>query len=110
MFVSAAGGLNRVHVTWLEYALIQRAIQAKRCHFDNANIPQEPALTEAEKADTQGFMKEMLQILPLLGLRAFEFPKAVTVLKATDEPSKAVSHGVDTIIVPAQKRVLNSTF
>jgi hypothetical protein len=103
VFVSTSGGLNRAHVTWLEYALVQRATQAKRCHLDNGNAPQEPALTEAEKADTQGFLKEMLQILPLVGLRAFEFPKAVATPKATDEPVKASSYGFDTIIVPAQK-------
>jgi hypothetical protein len=103
VFVSASGGLNRAHVTWLEYALVQRAQQAGRCHLDNGNTPQEPALSEAEKADTQGFLKEMLQILPLVGLRAFEFPKAVATPKATDEPVKASSHGFDTIIVPAQK-------
>jgi hypothetical protein len=64
VFVSASGGLNRAHVTWLEYALVQRATQTKRCYLDNGNAPQEPAMTEAEKADTQGFLKEMLQILP----------------------------------------------
>lgn len=36
-------------------------------------------MSEAEKADTRAFLKEILQILPLVGLRAFEFPKAVAV-------------------------------
>lgn len=105
VFVSTSGGLNRAHVTWLEYALVNRANQTKRCHLDNGNVPQEPALTEAEKADTQGFMKEILQILPLVGLRVFEFPKAVVMPKATvpDEGTKIHSHKPDTIIVPAQK-------
>ena len=58
VFVSTSGGLNRAHVTWLEYALVNRAVQTKRCHLDNGNAPQEPAMTEAEKADTQGFLKE----------------------------------------------------
>lgn len=110
VFVSTSGGLNRAHVTWLEYTLVQRAIQAKRCRLDNGNAPQEPALTEAEKADTKGFLKEMLQILPLVGLRAFEFPKAVATPKATDATEKAVSHGIDTIIVPAQKDGFEQVF
>lgn len=110
VFVSTSGGLNRAHVTWLEYALIQRAEQAKRCHLDNGNAPQEPAMTEAEKADTQGFLKEMLQMLPLVGLRAFEFPKAVATPKATEEPGKTISHGNDTIIVPAQKEGFDACF
>ena len=66
VFVSTSGGLNRAHVTWLEHALVDRAAAAKRCFLDNGNAPQEPAMTEAEKADTQGFLKEVLQILPLV--------------------------------------------
>lgn len=106
-FVShaASGSLNRAQITWLEYALINRATKAARSRLDNGNAPQEPALSEAERADTNGFLKEILQILPLVGLRAFEIPRAVATpmartppapeLQTTDEP--------DTIIVPAQK-------
>ena len=57
-FVSTSGGLNRAHATWLEYALVERAGAAKRCCLDNGNAPQEASLTEAEKADTQGFLKK----------------------------------------------------
>ncbi|MCX7112667.1 MAG: GIY-YIG nuclease family protein [Proteobacteria bacterium] len=110
VFTSTSGGLNRAHVTWLEYALVQRVGETKRCHLDNGNAPQEPALSEAEKADTQGFLKEMLQILPLVGLRAFEFPKAIVAPKTTDEPGKVVSHGLDTLIVPAQMDGFEETF
>jgi hypothetical protein len=99
-------------VTWLEYALIDRANQVKRCHLDNGNVPQEPALTEAEKADIQAFLKEILQILPLVGLRAFEFPKPVAVPKATtaDSVSKPHTHKPDTVIVPAQKDGFEKVF
>jgi hypothetical protein len=83
IFVSNSGGLNRAHVTWLEYALVNRANATGRCRLDNGNAPQEPGLTEAEKADTQAFLKEILQILPLVGLRAFEFPKAVATPKTS---------------------------
>ncbi|MBI2936433.1 MAG: GIY-YIG nuclease family protein, partial [Chloroflexi bacterium] len=105
VFVSASGGLNRAHVTWLEYALIKRAHEANRCYLDNSNAPQEPALTEAEKADTQSFLKEILQILPLVGLRAFEFPRAVAVPEAKHlgAQPRTSFETVDTVIVPAQK-------
>jgi hypothetical protein len=72
IFVSNSGGLNRAHVTWLEYALVSRATATGRCRLDNGNAPQEPGLTEAEKADTQAFLKEILQILPLVGFRISE--------------------------------------
>jgi hypothetical protein len=112
VFVSNSGGLNRAHVTWLEYALVNRATTAQRCKLDNGNSPQEPGLTEAEKADTQGFLKEILQILPLVGLRAFEFPKAVALPKTPNlaPQQKQASKQIDTIIVPAQKEGFEKVF
>jgi len=110
VFVSTNSGLNRAHVTWLEYALVQRAHQIQRCYMENDIKPQEPTLSEAEKADTQGFLKEILQILPLVGLRTFEFPKAVATPRAKDEPGKPVSHGLDTVIVPARKEGFETVF
>jgi hypothetical protein len=112
VFVSASGVLNRAHITWLEYALIKRAHEAKQCHLDNNNSPQEPALTEAEKADTQGFLKEVLQILPLVGLRAFEVSRAVATptTQAGAARTKAVHGDLDTIVVPAQKDGFDRVF
>jgi hypothetical protein len=112
VFVSNSGGLNRAHVTWLEYALVKRANEAKRCHLDNGNSPQEPALSEAEKADTRAFLKEILQILPLVGLRAFEIPKAVALPQAVDPAAvpQPKSAKPDTIIVPAQKEGFEKVF
>jgi hypothetical protein len=112
-FASTSGGLNRAHITWLEYALVNRAAQTKQCHLDNGNVPLEPALTEAEKADTQGFLKEILQILPLVGLRVFEFPKPVATPQAKSahilRPSPAPSQP-DTIVVPAQEEGFERVF
>lgn len=112
VFVSNSGGLNRAHVTWLEHALVDRATKTKRCYLDNGNIPQEPVLTEAEKADTKGFLKEILQILPLVGLRAFEFAKPVATPMATtaEATQKTHSHKPDTLIVPAQKEGFEKCF
>ncbi len=112
IFVSNSGGLNRAHVTWLEYALVNRATATGRCRLDNGNAPQEPGLTEAEKADTQAFLKEILQILPLVGLRAFEFPKAVATpqISTSTTPQKQPSQQLDTIIVPAQKEGFERVF
>jgi hypothetical protein len=112
IFVSNSGGLNRAHVTWLECALVKRATEAHRCRLDNGNAPQEPGLTESEKADTQAFLNEILQILPLVGLRAFEFPKAVATPKTSTvvPPVKPFSQEPDTIIVPAQKEGFDKVF
>ena len=113
VFVSTSGGLNRAHATWLEYALVNRAIQTGRCRLDNGNVPQEPALTEAEKADTRGFLNEIIQILPLAGLHAFQPLKAVQ--KPQPDPTDKVSptsrpHEPDTVIVPAKKEGFEEVF
>jgi len=112
VFVSTSGGLNRAHATWLEHALVKRANDAKQCHLDNGNAPQEPTLTESEKADTKGFLKEILQILPIVGLRAFESPKAIAVPAAVDtkNPLQELSITRDTVIVPAQKEGFEQVF
>lgn len=39
VFVSPRGELNAAHVDWLEYALVERATSAGRCHLDNDNVP-----------------------------------------------------------------------
>ena len=44
-----------------------------RCHLDERQrTTGAKNLSEAEKADTQAFLREILQILPLVGLRVFE--------------------------------------
>ena len=51
VFVSSNNFLNRAHVTWLEWKLYQGATQIGQCILNNAQAPQEPSLSEAEKAD-----------------------------------------------------------
>jgi hypothetical protein len=84
-----------------------------RCHLDNQITPREPILSESEKADTEGFLNEMLQILPLVGVQAFEFAKAVPIPKATsadvERPSTMPSEN-DTIVVPAKEEGFQRRF
>ena len=112
VFVSNSGGLNRAHVTWLEHALVARAEKTKRCHLGNSNAPQEPALSEAEKADTQAFLREILQILPLVGLRVFEATRAVVVPRASVAIVSTTKQKdlLDTVVVPAQQEGFESVF
>ena len=39
VFVSSNGGLNRAHITWLEWALITRARDINRSRIDNNTVP-----------------------------------------------------------------------
>ena len=110
-FVSTGARLNRAHVTWIEHELVKRAEEAKSCNLDNGNAPSEPNLSEQEKADTRAFLHEILQILPLVGLRAFEMPQAVALPNARITPTPtANSSEFDTIVVPAKKDGFEEVF
>lgn len=81
-FVATPGQLNKAHVQFLEANLIRLAKTAKRLPLDNANQPAEPSLSEPDCADMQVFLENMLGMLPVLGIHAFEqtttLPTAVT--------------------------------
>jgi hypothetical protein len=119
IFISPSDALNQAHVKWLEYMLVRLAKKAQRCHLENNNVPQEPSLTEAEKANTQIFLKEMLRILPLVDIRAFEMPKPVATPRVKDTntftqtktlKSSPSLDNKDTVIVPAQKEGFERVF
>ncbi|KQR62128.1 GIY-YIG nuclease family protein [Acidovorax sp. Leaf160] len=69
---TTAGQLNKAHVQFLESRLIALARAAKRVPLDNANLPAEPSLSEADRADMEVFLGHMLGMLPVLGVHAFE--------------------------------------
>lgn len=70
-FTSKDENLNKAHVQFLEARLIELARGAKRCALDNGNVPARPSLSEADAADAEGFLLEMLLCFPVLGIAAF---------------------------------------
>ncbi|MDD2340425.1 MAG: GIY-YIG nuclease family protein [Methanosarcina sp.] len=77
-FTSKDQNLNKAHIQFLEYKLIDMAKAAKRCVLDNANTPQPPSLSEADIAEAEGFLADVLLCLPVLGYGFFESPPAPT--------------------------------
>lgn len=71
-FVAGPGQLNKAHVQYLEAQLISRAAAAKRIPLENANKPTEPTLSEADRADMDVFLHNILGMVPVLGIYAFE--------------------------------------
>lgn len=71
-FVAGPGQLNKAHVKYLESQLVARATAAKRVPLDNGNSPSEPSLSEADRADMDVFLTNLLGMLPALGIHAFE--------------------------------------
>ena len=74
-FTSKDQSLNKAHVQHLEARLVQLAAEAKRCELDNANVPQMPSLSDADKADAELYLTDMLLCLPVIGVSFFEKPR-----------------------------------
>ena len=94
-------------------AYFEQAREANRSHLDNGNDPLEPALNPSEKAETKRFLKEILQILPLAGLRAFDIPRATVpaeVKSKSTDGALQLTTGNDTIVVPAQEDGFEKVF
>jgi Domain of unknown function (DUF4357) len=72
------GNLNKAHIQYLESRLIDLAHKAKRCILDNGNRPKLPSLSEADEADTSGFLHEVRLCLSVLGFDYFEQPTTVS--------------------------------
>lgn len=72
VFTSKDQSLNKAHVQYLEARLVQQANDAKRVELDNGNVPQLPALSEADAADAEAFLLDLLLCLPLMGTPFFE--------------------------------------
>jgi hypothetical protein len=70
-FTGKDENLNKAHVQYLEARLVKLAADAKRCVLDNGNAPQLPSLSEADAADAEGFLSEMLLCFPVLGVGVF---------------------------------------
>ncbi|KAK3596096.1 hypothetical protein CHS0354_027366 [Potamilus streckersoni] len=110
IFISVNNSLNKGHITWLEYALIDLAKHHKRCTLDNvAKSTREPILADSEKADTKKFLEEILSILPLLDVKVFH-PAEVTKVAPQDSRKPQTQNILDTLIVPANPEGFKKTF
>jgi hypothetical protein len=110
VFTATNGSLNKAHVRWLEAALVGRAAQAARSKLDNGTAPQPAPLSEAEMADVEAFLGEILQILPLIGLRAFEIPRPIQSGETPKAQPPLSASELDTVVVPAWPEGFKKTF
>jgi len=83
-FSCTDGTLNKAHVRYLEYRLITLAKKANQWAVENTVIPAEPPLSEADRADAEWFLSEMLIIFPILGIDAFEQASATIKTASSD--------------------------
>ncbi len=76
VFTSKDQNLNKAHVQYIEARMVALANEAKRCELDNGNVPQLPRLSEADAADADGFLADVLLCLPIVGVNLFEKAEA----------------------------------
>jgi len=74
VFVAKDASLNKAHIQHLESRLIDIGKGYRRAILENQTLPQLPALSEADAADVESFLDDMLSIFPLAGLTAFQRP------------------------------------
>ena len=74
-FTSKDQNLNKAYAQHLEARLYQLADEAKRCELDNDNKPQPPSLSEADTADAESYLDDLLLCLPIVGVGFFEKSK-----------------------------------
>jgi hypothetical protein len=87
-FTSKDGNINKAHVRYLESRLVGLAAVAKRSEVTNGNMPALSALSEADVADIENFLREMLLIFPVLEISAFQISSVTE-----SQPAHAV-HGI----------------
>lgn len=110
VFVSSSNALNKAHVTWIECKLIDLAKCYRQCVLLNGTGPQELSLSRSERSDTEAFLREMLSIYPLLGVKAFEKPKVIAVPHEEPSVSRSAKEEPDTLVVPAREDGFNRVF
>jgi hypothetical protein len=71
LITSAADGLNKAHVKYLESRLVEEAKRAGRMNLDNLNTPPRPSLSEAAEANMEQFVDYVLSILPAIRIDGF---------------------------------------
>ena len=76
VFVSGNETLNRAHISYLESSLIRLATDAKRVRCANGTQPAIPKMAPTDVATAEGFLAEMKAIFPVLGVNAFDVPRA----------------------------------
>lgn len=86
VFTSKDANLNKAHVRYLESRLITLARSARRAEVENSAESSLPSLSEADRADMETFLDDMLLLYPVVGLTAFEAPNAAPSREAANEP------------------------
>ena len=68
---SQKGGINKALVLWLETALLDLAERSQACEVVNKASGKQPSLSDTDTITAEGFLEELLLVLPVLGAYMF---------------------------------------
>jgi hypothetical protein len=114
-FVTKDSSLNKAHVKHLESRLLELAKTAKQCKLDNTGSSLPPTLSEAERADMESFLLDVLSIFPLLGLGVFEKtetkkkPKNLLCIEAKGIKANGYEDAKGFVVMSGSEMVLQET-
>ena len=66
LITSAANNLHKAHVQYLESRLVDEGINASNTKLENNTNPSLPGLSEAAQANMEGFIEQLLMVLPAI--------------------------------------------
>jgi len=72
VFTATGTPRNKAEIKYLEARLLELAREHKRCRLENKTGSQRSKLSEADQAEMEGYLAELLSLLPVLGIYAFE--------------------------------------
>ena len=72
VFTTKGTPLNKAQVKYLEARLLELAKSYRRSKLENSVESHRPGLSEADQAEMEGYLEELLSLLPVLGVPFFE--------------------------------------
>lgn len=80
MITTAADGLNKAHVKYLESRLVEQARLVGTMNLENGNTPPRSSLSEAGIANMEEFLDTLFMVFPALGIDMFSNKRRPDVL------------------------------
>ena len=87
-YISKDHSLNKAHAHYLEARMLKLAQEAKRCELDNEKNSNKPSLSDADEADAELYLADMLLCLQMVGVSFFEKPQ-----EPVREPQELILRG-----------------
>jgi len=116
--VFTSDSLNKAYIRYIESMLVARARKYNRCIVENGTDPAKPPMSASDCADAEAFLRQILQILPLVDISVFDEPKITYIKKdnqdsastSTEQKSKPTDTDELVMVVPCREKGFNKAF